>query len=70
VRNPVARQMVGWRLKCGSTIRLNAQIMSRGEPSMENELWNVNSQVLNGKMTPQQAAERIQSGFAKWYHPK
>jgi raffinose/stachyose/melibiose transport system substrate-binding protein len=48
---------------------LNAQIMSRGEPSMENELWNVNSQVLNGKMTPQQAAERIQAGFAKWYHP-
>jgi raffinose/stachyose/melibiose transport system substrate-binding protein len=69
VQNPVARQMVGWRLQCKSTIRLNAQIMSRGEPSMENELWNVNSQVLNGKMTPQDAAARIQGGFAKWYHP-
>ncbi len=43
--------------------------MSRGEPSMENELWNVNSQVLNGKMTPQDAAARIQTGFSKWYHP-
>jgi raffinose/stachyose/melibiose transport system substrate-binding protein len=70
VQNPVAREMVGWRLKCKSTIRLNAQIMSRGEPSMENELWNVNSQVLNGKMTPQEASARIQGGFAKWYHPK
>jgi hypothetical protein len=30
----------------------------------------VNSQVLNGKMTPQEAAARIQNGFAKWYHPK
>ena len=69
VQNPVARQMVGWRLQCKSTIRLNAQIMSRGEPSMENELWNVNSQVLNGKMTPQDAAARIQTGFAKWYKP-
>ena len=69
VQNPVARQMVGWRLQCKSTIRLNAQIMSRGEPSMENELWNVNSQVLNGKMTPQDAAARIQNGFAKWYKP-
>ena len=69
VQNPVARQMVNWRLQCKSTIRLNAQIMSRGEPSMENELWNVNSQVLNGKMTPQQAADRIQTGFAKWYKP-
>jgi raffinose/stachyose/melibiose transport system substrate-binding protein len=68
VQNPVAQQMVAWRTQCKSTIRLNAQIMSRGEPSMENELWNVNSQVLNGKMTPQQAGERIQSGFAKWYH--
>ena len=68
VQNPVAQQMVNWRTQCKSSIRLNAQIMSRGEPSMENELWNVNSQVLNGKMTPQQAGERIQSGFAKWYH--
>jgi raffinose/stachyose/melibiose transport system substrate-binding protein len=25
--------------------------------------------VLNGKMTPQDAAARIQGGFAKWYHP-
>jgi raffinose/stachyose/melibiose transport system substrate-binding protein len=69
VENPVARQMVSWRLRCKSTIRLNAQIMSRGEPSMENELWNVNSQVLNGKMTPQDAAARIQTGFSKWYKP-
>jgi raffinose/stachyose/melibiose transport system substrate-binding protein len=69
VKNPVAKQMVSWRVQCKSTIRLNAQIMSRGEPSMENELWNVNSQVLNGKLTPQQAADRIQTGFAKWYHP-
>jgi raffinose/stachyose/melibiose transport system substrate-binding protein len=69
VKNPVAQQMVGWRMQCKSTIRLNAQIMSRGEPSMENELWNVNSQVLNGKMTPQDAGARIQAGFAKWYKP-
>jgi raffinose/stachyose/melibiose transport system substrate-binding protein len=37
---------------------------------MENELWNVNSQVLNGKMTPTDAATRIQTGFAKWYKPE
>ena len=67
VQNPVARQIVGWRAQCKSTIRLNAQVMSRGEPSMENELWNVNSQVLNGKMSPQDAAARIQNGYAKWH---
>ncbi|WP_298209491.1 ABC transporter substrate-binding protein [Acidovorax sp.] len=69
VTNPVAREMMGWRQNCKSTIRLNAQVMSRGEPSMENELWSVNSQLLNGKMSPQDAATRIQSGFAKWYAP-
>jgi raffinose/stachyose/melibiose transport system substrate-binding protein len=70
VKDPVARQMIGWRAQCKSTIRLNAQVMSRGEPSMENELWTVNSQVLNGKLAPKDAAQRIQSGFAKWYQPQ
>ncbi|WP_374565346.1 ABC transporter substrate-binding protein [Ideonella sp.] len=69
VKDPVAKQMIGWRAQCKSTIRLNAQILSRGEPSMENELWTVDSQVLNGKMAPKDAAQRIQAGFAKWYSP-
>jgi raffinose/stachyose/melibiose transport system substrate-binding protein len=69
VKNPVAKEMIGWRNQCKSTIRLNAQIMSRGTPSMENELWNVSSQVMNGKMAPKDAAAQIQTGFAKWYTP-
>ncbi|NKI92504.1 extracellular solute-binding protein [Rhizobacter sp. SG703] len=70
VKDPVAREMIGWRAQCKSTIRLNAQVLSRGEPSMENELWTVNSQVLNGKLAPKDAAQRIQAGFAKWYPPQ
>jgi raffinose/stachyose/melibiose transport system substrate-binding protein len=69
VKNPVAKEMISWRKECKSTIRLNAQIMSRGTPSMENELWNVSSQVINQKMTPKDAAAQIQTGFAKWYTP-
>jgi raffinose/stachyose/melibiose transport system substrate-binding protein len=69
VKNPVAKEMISWRNQCKSTIRLNAQIMSRGTPSMENELWNVSSQVLNGKMAAKDAATQIQTGFAKWYTP-
>jgi raffinose/stachyose/melibiose transport system substrate-binding protein len=69
VKNPVAKEMIGWRDQCKSTIRLNAQIMNRGTPSMENELWNVSSQVLNLKMSPKDAAAQIQTGFAKWYTP-
>ncbi len=69
VKNPVAKEMISWRNQCKSTIRLNAQIMSRGTPSMENELWNVSSQVINLKMAPKEAAAQIQTGFAKWYQP-
>ena len=69
VKNPVAREMIGWRNQCKSTIRLNAQILNRGTPSMENELWNVSSQVMNLKMSPKDAATQIQTGFAKWYTP-
>ncbi|TJZ79012.1 ABC transporter substrate-binding protein [Chitiniphilus eburneus] len=69
VKDPVAKSMIDWRKTCGSTIRLNAQILNRGEPNMETELWTVNSAVLNGKMAPKAAAERIQNGLSKWYKP-
>jgi raffinose/stachyose/melibiose transport system substrate-binding protein len=37
---------------------------------MESELWSVNAQVLNGKLSAREAAARIQNGFAKWYLPQ
>lgn len=70
VKDPLAKQMLDWRASCASTIRFNAQILNRGTPSMENQLWNVNAQVLNGKLAPQDAAARLQAGFAKWYKPQ
>lgn len=70
VRDPVAKQMAEWRKSCASTIRLNAQVLNRGEPSMERELWDVNAQVLNGTLAPEAAAARLQEGFAKWYKPQ
>jgi len=70
VRDPLAKQMAAWRNSCDSNFRLNAQIMNRGLPNMESELWNVNAQVLNGKLTAQEAAARVQAGFAKWYPPQ
>lgn len=69
VRDPVAKQMMDWRTQCGSTIRLNSQVLNRGTPPMENELWNVGAQVLNGKLAPKDAAVRIQTGLAKWHKP-
>jgi raffinose/stachyose/melibiose transport system substrate-binding protein len=67
VRDPLAKQFVDWRSRCKSTIRLNAQVLNRGTPPLENELWNIGSQVLNGKLSPQDAAARLQAGLAKWH---
>lgn len=70
VRDPLAKQMLDWRLACASSIRVNAQVLNRGLPNMEAELWSVNAQLLNGKLAPKDAAARIQRGFAKWYPPQ
>lgn len=70
VRDPVAKQMADWRKSCASTIRLNAQVLNRGAPSMERELWDVNAQVLNGVTSPEAAAARLQDRFASWYKPQ
>ncbi len=69
VQDPLAKAFIGWRASCASTIRLNAQVLNRGTPSMENELWNVGAQVLNGKLAPKDAAARIQAGLDKWHKP-
>ena len=70
VRDPVAKQMAGWRDSCASTIRVNAQVLNRGQPHMENELWDVNAAVLNRTLAPQAAAARLQARFASWYGPQ
>jgi raffinose/stachyose/melibiose transport system substrate-binding protein len=67
VRDPVAKQMVEWRNSCASTVRLNAQVLHRGQPSMESVLWSVNAEVLNGSLAPEQAAARLKSDFDRWY---
>jgi len=70
VKDPLAQTFLSWRGKCQSTIRNSYQILSRGEPNLENELWLVTSQVVNGKLTPEQAASQIQTGLQKWYKPQ
>jgi raffinose/stachyose/melibiose transport system substrate-binding protein len=69
VRDPLAKQMAAWRNSCALTFRLNSQFLNRGLPNMETVLWEVNTQVLNGKLAAQDAAAQVQQGFAKWYKP-
>jgi raffinose/stachyose/melibiose transport system substrate-binding protein len=70
LKDPLAQEFVSWRNECKSTIRNSYHILSRGEPNLENELWRVSAAVINGTLTPEQAAQEIQAGLDKWYKPK
>ena len=69
LKDPIANEFLGWRQQCSSTIRNSYQILSRGTPNLENELWRVSAAVMNGTMTPEQAGKEIQDGMDKWYKP-
>jgi len=69
LKDPLAQEFLNWRGLCESTIRNSYQILSRGEPNLENELWRVSAAVINGTLTPEQAAQEIQAGLDKWYKP-
>lgn len=70
IDDPLAQEFVSWRQIAESTIRNSYQILSRGEPNMENELWTVSANVLNGSMSPEEAAAQIQAGLEQWYGPQ
>lgn len=67
--DPLAQEFVSWREECAGTIRNSYQILSRGEPNLENELWSVSAQVINQTLEPAAAAQQIQDGLDKWYTP-
>lgn len=71
LEDPVAQEFLDWRQECGSTIRNSYQILNRGPaPGLENELWRVSAQVMNGDITPEEAAQQIQEGLEAWYEPQ
>jgi len=70
LKDPLAQEFMNWRGECKSTIRNSYQILSRGEPNLENELWRVSAAVINGTLTPEKGAEEIQAGLDKWYKPQ
>jgi raffinose/stachyose/melibiose transport system substrate-binding protein len=69
INDDLAATFVSWRKECKSTIRNSYQILSRGTPNLENELWNVSAQVIDGSLTPDAAGAQLQSGLDKWYKP-
>lgn len=69
LKDPLAQEFQSWRENCEETIRNSYQILSRGEPNLENELWRVSAAVINGSLTPEAAAQEIQAGLDGWYKP-
>ncbi len=71
VKDPVAQEFLSWRTQCGKSFRSSYQILSRNaNPNNENDLWNASSQLLNGSLTPQAAADMVQKNLASWYAPQ
>ncbi|NVE00145.1 carbohydrate ABC transporter substrate-binding protein [Massilia sp. BJB1822] len=69
LKNALAREFVSWRGKCESTIRPTYQILSRGTPDLEGQSWIAGSAVINGSVTPEAAAQKLQKGLDGWYKP-
>jgi raffinose/stachyose/melibiose transport system substrate-binding protein len=70
LEDPIAAEFVGWRNECASTIRSSYQILSRGEPNNETQLWEVSASILNGTVSPLEGATIVQDGLAAWYPPQ
>lgn len=68
--DPLAKEFTSWRGKCESTPRPTHQILSRGTPSLEDELWVKAAAVINGALAPEAAAQQLQKGLDTWYKPK
>ncbi len=69
LEDPLAQDFLSWRSDCESTIRNSYQILSRGEPNLENELWRVSAQIINGDLAPADGAQELQDGLDTWYVP-
>jgi len=70
VDNPLAREFMAMRGRCEPTIRVAHQILSRGEPTLDTQLWTLSANVINGTMTPEDAAAEAQANLDGWYKPE
>jgi raffinose/stachyose/melibiose transport system substrate-binding protein len=70
LQDPLAKEIVGWREECESTIRSTYQILSRGTPNLENETWGASVAAIKGSASPEELGQKLQDGLASWYAPQ
>ncbi len=69
LQDPLAKEIVGWREECESTIRSTYQILSRGTPNLENETWGASVAAIKGAKSPEDLGAELQEGLSSWYAP-
>ncbi|WP_298558810.1 ABC transporter substrate-binding protein [uncultured Aliiroseovarius sp.] len=70
LEDPLAKEIVGWRGECESTIRSTYQILSRGTPNLENDTWGASVAAIKGTSSPEELGQELQDGLASWYAPQ
>lgn len=70
LKDPVASTMMSWRDRCDSTIRIAAQILSRGTPSFGSQLNETAQQVVLGTTPPATATALLQGTLETWFGPQ
>jgi raffinose/stachyose/melibiose transport system substrate-binding protein len=69
VADPLAQEYLSWLNDARPTIRLGVQYLSTGTPSLDSELFTLMPQVLNGTLSPDDAATTAQQDLDSWYRP-
>ncbi|WP_170400515.1 ABC transporter substrate-binding protein [Ruegeria arenilitoris] len=69
LQDPLAKEIIGWREECESTIRSTYQILSRGTPNLENETWGASVAAIKGAKSPEELGAELQEGLSSWYAP-
>lgn len=67
--DPLLAEFVQTTQECSPTIRLTYQFLSRGTPNTTTELYDATAAVMQGKLSPEEAAAKLQQGLDSWYQP-
>lgn len=67
--NKLAQAFLGFKQECSSSIWLSYQFLSRGQPALETDIFATMGDLMRRKVTPTQAAEKLQGDLDRWYHP-
>lgn len=65
----LAQAFASWKQECSPSIWLSYQFLSRGQPTLETEIFATMADLLRRKLPPEAAASRLQSGLDRWFRP-